>query len=426
MAKNESADTIGPPAMAALVAGGMVGGGIYVALGVIVDAAGQWAWLSFVIAGIIAVITANSYALLSNHFETDGGAFGFLEKMNREGAAGSLSWILIIAYTLTLALYAFAFGEYVAHAFGGNPVLTRVLSVAAIAALAGLNLLGVGKLTKVEITIVSANLLILVGLGVAGVLDWEPAQLIPASGPKAAWASVMGAAVTFVSYEGFQLLTYEYDEVKDPKKTLQPTMVFSAMAVVGIYVLVALGATMIVGGDVVIAKKSVALSVVGEAKFGTAGLIAMTVAAGFATAAAINSTLFSTGKLAERVAEDGELPSWMDHRNSENIPDHAVLLIAGVAAVLSVTGSLSSLVEAASVVFLAAFSAVNVIALRECEGRKWVAWTGIGLGAVVGAVLIYRLVTTKPVALGIVLVLVAACIWLRPWLLSKFDVEHSD
>ena len=56
---------LGPVAVFALAAGGMVGGGIYVALGVVVKASAQWAWLSFLIAGLVAVSSAFSYARLS-------------------------------------------------------------------------------------------------------------------------------------------------------------------------------------------------------------------------------------------------------------------------------------------------------------------------------------------------------------------------
>ena len=51
----------------ALAAGGMVGGGIYVSLGVVIEAAGQYAWLSFLIAGIAAVLSAYSYAALKTN-----------------------------------------------------------------------------------------------------------------------------------------------------------------------------------------------------------------------------------------------------------------------------------------------------------------------------------------------------------------------
>lgn len=72
---NDSNKKIGPIRSWALAAGGMVGGGIYIALGVVIEAAGQWAWASFVIAGIAALITAYNYAQLSNHYGKSGGAF---------------------------------------------------------------------------------------------------------------------------------------------------------------------------------------------------------------------------------------------------------------------------------------------------------------------------------------------------------------
>lgn len=68
---------LGRAAIAALV----VGGGIYVAFGVVVEVAGRWAWLSFVIAGGMAI--ASGYGTLSSHFDAGGGAFDFLEEIDR-------------------------------------------------------------------------------------------------------------------------------------------------------------------------------------------------------------------------------------------------------------------------------------------------------------------------------------------------------
>ena len=412
--------------MSALVVGGMVGGGIYVALGVVVEAAGRWAWLSFAIAGVIAVTTAHSYGSLSNHFESSGGAFDFLMKMDRRGAAGSLSWTMIVAYTLTLGLYAFAFGEYVAHAVGVGPLATRVISVLAISLLTGLILLGVDNLKRVEIFIVSANLVVLVILGVVGVSDWSPGSLSPSGDALALWRAGIGAAAIFVSYEGFQLLTYDYGEIDDPKRTLTPTLTWGSFAVVGIYILVALGATMLVGADAVLENETVVLAVAAEQFLGLGGLIAMTVAAAFATSAAINSTLFSTAQLATRIADDGELPAWFDSRNDSGIPARAVIVIAAIAALLSVVGSLTGLVEAASLVFLVAFGAVNIIALRNEAGSSLVASVALAVGGVVGLFLIYRLATTKPIPLGVIVALMLASYFLRPWILRRVPVEGGE
>ncbi len=61
-----------------MAVGGMVGGGIISVLGVIISIAGQWAWLSFVLAGLIALISAFSYNQLSIKYKQSGGAFTFL------------------------------------------------------------------------------------------------------------------------------------------------------------------------------------------------------------------------------------------------------------------------------------------------------------------------------------------------------------
>jgi|GEM_PF-3234303 len=98
-----------------MAVGGMVGGGIFSVLGVIISIAGQWAWLSFVLAGLIALISVHSYSQLSLKNQKSGGAFTFLSEINHKGFAGSLSWILIIGYILTMSVYAFTFGHYVAE-----------------------------------------------------------------------------------------------------------------------------------------------------------------------------------------------------------------------------------------------------------------------------------------------------------------------
>jgi len=74
-----------------MAVGGMVGGGIFSVLGVIINTAGQWAWLSFVIAGLIALTSAYSYSQLSIKYKKGGGAFTFLNEINHKGLAGSLS-----------------------------------------------------------------------------------------------------------------------------------------------------------------------------------------------------------------------------------------------------------------------------------------------------------------------------------------------
>ncbi len=104
-----------------MAVGGMVGGGIFSTLGVVVGIAGAWAWLSFTAAGIIALTAGYSYVKLSAYYGEGGEAFTFLRQINADGLAGSLSWVLIIGYVLTNAVYAFTFGQYLGHVMGFGP-----------------------------------------------------------------------------------------------------------------------------------------------------------------------------------------------------------------------------------------------------------------------------------------------------------------
>ncbi len=424
---SKKSGSLGWAAVWTLAAGGMVGGGIYTALGVVIAVSAQWAWLSFVISGILAIITSYSYSSLSNHFEESGGAFRFLREINKKGVAGSLSWLLILGYILTIAVYAFAFGHYLSFAFKTGVWVTRIAAIGIVAGLVGLNLMGVTKTKKVEIVIVVANLLALIGLAVLGLMRWDTVELTAGIEPRAWWSAPIGAASIFVAYEGFQLLTYEYDEIKNPTKILKPVLVSATVFVVLVYSLTAIGATMLAGAAALIDQKQIALAVAAREAMGATGLWIMTVAAVFATAAAINSTLFSTAKLSKRVADDGELPAFFDQTNSNDVPARSVIFIGCIAALLAVIGSLSTLVEAASIVFLFTFGAVNVIAARYVDkSKRWLPVTAVCLATLIGLVLISRLVVISPFAIAILGFLSMVIIFGRPAILDKVNTADSE
>jgi len=232
---SNSGGELGWPAVWALTAGGMVGGGIYTALGVVVAVSGQWAWLSLLISGILAFSTALSYVVLSNKFQESGGAFRYLREINKNKLAGSLSWLLVLGYILTISVYAFAFGHYLSNAIHGGPWLMRLFAIIIVGGLVALNLMGVTKTKMVEIIIVSGNLLALIALAVYGLINWHGIQLNAGIEIRSIWAAPIGAASIFVAYEGFQLLSYEYDEIKSPKKILKPTILSAVAFVIGGY-----------------------------------------------------------------------------------------------------------------------------------------------------------------------------------------------
>lgn len=360
----------------AMAVGGMVGGGIFSVLGVVVETAGRWAWLSFLIAGITALISTHSYSKLSIRYSEGGGAFIFLRKINHSGFAGSLSWILILGYILTLSVYAFTFGHYVAYAFNLGSWLPRLLALIIIGFLAITNLRGMGKSSTLEIITVYGKVLVLAGLAVFGLFQGEPEQLSRGLDSEPWDMAIVGAGTIFMAYEGFQLLSYDYGDLRNPHRTLPQATSWAVISVILIYISVALGVTMAVGAEELVQHKTVALAIAGREIWGTAGLIIVTAAAALSTASVINTTLFSSSRLMEKIAEKKDLPHLFVKENRHHIPKYAIWSIVGVASILAGAGNLSSLVDAASIVFLFIFGNVNWIAFRQKVERRWLSLLG--------------------------------------------------
>ena len=406
-----------------MAVGGMVGGGIFSTLGVVIAIAGPWAWLSFIAAGLIALAAGYSYAELASHHHEGGGAFTFLKKINADSVAGTLAWVLIVGYVLTNAVYAFTFGQYLGHVFDLGPWFARAAALGILLVFVGVNLRGVGEAGGVEIFLVWFKLVVLVGLAFWGIWLWDPPMLSRGAEGGGITAALFGAASVFMAYEGFQLLTYDYEDIENPDKTLPRAIISAIVVVIVVYVLVALGTAMLIGADQVVAHKEVALAIAGKVAAGTTGLVIVTIAAAFSTGSAINSTLFATARLSHKVAGDGELPAAIDHENKSGIPDRAVIGLGIMSAILAAFGSLTTLVESASLAFLLTFAFVCALAFKEKAGSRW--FTGPGtVGAVSAAgALMYRLVETDPMALAFLAVLALIAAFGRPLILRHVKTE---
>jgi len=285
------------------------------------------------------------------------------------------------------------------------------------------NLRGVGDSSRVEIITVYGKLFVLLGLSVFGFVQWNPENLTAGIEPKSWHTAIIGAATIFMAYEGFQLLSYDYKDIKNPEKTLPAATISAVIAVICIYILVTLGATMLVGAETLILKKEVALSIAGQQALGITGLILVTIAAAFSTGSAINATLFSTGRLMETVAKKKDLPQIFVKENQSNIPYYAIMIIASLAAVLASIGSLSTLVDAASLIFLITFGVVNFISFQQKV--KYGIICLIGSIASLIAILLssYEQFQTKPIPLIVIIVLILLTLIGRPYALKKLNTK---
>lgn len=399
-----------------MAVGGMVGGGIFSVLGVVISLAGGWAWAAFLLAGAVALLASLSYVALTTTWKQGGGLYGFLRRLGHPTAAGNAAWLLVAGYVLTMAVYAFTFGHYLAHVLGvGQGVWPRLFGVAAVTALVVLNVRGVGDSQRVEEVTVWGKLAVLLGLAAVGLFRFDPSNLASGQSDIGLVGVLVGAASIFMAYEGFQLLAYDYEDIEEPQRVL-PLVVPTAVGVVtALYILVALGAASLVGADTLVDQKEVALAAAGEAAAGRIGLIAVTVAAVFSTGSAINATLFATARLAQSVAKDGQYPRWIAHRNDQGVPSRAVIVLGVPAGVLAAIGGLGTLVEAASLIFLGAFAAVATIAALTGVGRRIPAALGAAGAAGAAVALAVRLALTEPWALAVLAAGAGAAMLGRWW-----------
>jgi amino acid transporter len=409
-----------------MAVGGMIGGGIFSTLGVVVGIAGAWAWLSFAMAGLIALAAGYSYVKLAILLGEGGGAFTFLREINAKGFAGSLSWVLIVGYVLTNAVYAFTFGQYLGNVMDLGPWFPRVTGVAIMSIFIVLNLRGVGEAGGVEVFLVWFKLVALIGLASLGLAHWEPGLLSRGVPEAGIGTALFGAASVFMAYEGFQLLTYDYEDIEKPEQILPRTVLSAIIVVVIVYIMVAVGTAMLIGSDTVVRHKEVALAIAGQEAFGTAGLVIVTIAAAFSTGSAINATLFATARLAFKVAEDGELPAALDHKNAAGIPNRAVIGLGAAAAILAATGTLTSLVEAASLAFLFTFAVVCGLAFIMHAGLRLVTGFGTLAASAAAVALVFRLIETDPLALALLVLLALVAIFGRPLLLRHMKTSQRQ
>lgn len=93
--------------------GGMIGAGIFSILGVVAQASGTAMFMSFLIGGVVALLSSYTYAKLGARYPSSGGAVELLVKGFGDGVlSGGINLYMWIGYVIALALYAQRFVGY--------------------------------------------------------------------------------------------------------------------------------------------------------------------------------------------------------------------------------------------------------------------------------------------------------------------------
>lgn len=372
---------IGPGLLTAYGVGVMVGAGIYVLVGVVAGSAGIWAPLAFLLAGLVALPSALSYAELSARMPVAAGEAVFIE-------AGFGSRKLALLVGLAIVFSGTVSGAAVLR--GGVGYLGAILpldpSILIIGTGVVLTLIAViGVLASLSIiaifTIIEVVGLLLVSW--AGFRAEPVAEFVTGAAPE--WSGIVAAiAICFFAFIGFEDLENMAEEVRDPERVM-PRAILSSLAITAaLYALVSFAAIRSVP-SAVLADSTRPLALVWESGTGTGSQFLSAIA----VAAAINGVLAQIVMAARVLFGLGRSHRFLARFNVANPRFGTPVLATVLIGIVVVFGALAlpvvSLATLTSAVLLGVFLLVNMslIALKrripDAPFRipVWVPWAGL-------------------------------------------------
>ncbi len=342
----------------AIALGGMVGGGIFTILGISVSMIGAYTPIAIILGGIVASFAAYSYIKLGVYYQDEGATYSFFKRTypNSNFAISLIGWWVIFGYISTLALYSYTFSSYAlsSFSFANDDFIRKILAGFVILIFTMINIWSVKGMGKIEDLMVYTKLVILVVISFVLINNSNTTIPILLENSKNVEFSaiLIVASITFVAYEGFQLVINAVNEMDNPKRNI-PLAIYSAIALaILIYVVISLGAILAISFDDIIANKEYALAAGANKVLGHWGNDLVIIGALLATSSAISGTLFGASRQMSVIANDGFFPSFLAKRNTYNIPTNAIIMMSFLAFCLILSGSLKLILEFGSVTFL--------------------------------------------------------------------------
>jgi amino acid transporter len=420
--------------------GAMIGAGIFVLTGLAAEIAGPAAILVFALNGVVTAFTGLSYAELASAVPKSGGGYAFVREVFDDLASFLMGWMLWFAYMIAGGLYALGFapnflellhvygvvpapdqvGALVVPGLGVGVPPTVVLASVVILLLVGLNAVSTAASGSVETIFTITKVAILVVFVVFGTLSpmFSSAEFQPLfPGDRTAFSLLPAMGLTFIAFEGYDLITTVTEEVENPRENIPKAIFISLAATVVVYlavVTVAVGTLGAAGlaeaGEAGIAQAATEFMPTGLPVIQNGGAL-IVFGAVFSTVTALNAVVIASSRVAFSMGREGQLlPSVGQIHHRFGTPFVAVVLSA-VVMLGSVVLPTASAGNMSSLFFLLSFVVVNgaVIRLRrerpdmnrpyEVPYYPFTPLAGIALNLLLTGVLVVYLLQTDLVAL---------------------------
>ncbi|MDT4910734.1 MAG: basic amino acid/polyamine antiporter, family [Pseudonocardiales bacterium] len=353
--------------------GSMIGAGVFAAFGPAARAAGAGLLIGLGIAAVIAYCNAVASAQLAAVYPTSGGTYIYGRERLGDWWGFAAGWAFVIGKTASCAAMALTFASY---AVPGQWWAQRLVGVAAVLALAGLNYRGVAKTAALTRVLVAATLValavVVIGIwtgGRARVANLDGWTSLPTGGVH---GILQAAGLLFFAFAGYARIATMGEEVRDPQRTI-PRAIPAALAItVAVYAVVAVSALSAGGPDVLAGASSPLTAAVQAAG---AGGVAPVVRIGGAVASlgALLALIAGIGRTSLAMARNGDLPAWLAAVHPRfRVPHHAELALAVIVSALVLTTDLRGVIGFSSFGVLVYYGIANASAFTQPpEQRRW-------------------------------------------------------
>jgi len=380
--------TLGLGAATSLGIGAIVGGGILALAGVAFAATGPGALAAFAFNGVIALLTALSFAEMSAAFPESGGTYTFAKRFLSTRIAFAVGWVVWFASLVAAVLYALGFGSFTSlclrealpetlpHAWAWleSRWVQTVLAMAATGVFAGgLLRRGAGGGRWINLAKLAVFALLIAG-GLWALRRASGAVVIRHLRPffpggTAGLFQAMG--FTFIALQGFDLIAAVAGEVRDPARNIPRAMIFSLLAALGIYLpllFVVCTAGVEPGQSMVELGREQPEAVVAIAArrfLGELGYWLVLAAGILSMLSALQANLFAASRVAFAMGRDRTLaPVLRQLDPHDGIPRLAVAVVTGIVLlILLLVPDVATAGAASSLIFLITFFLAHVINL---------------------------------------------------------------
>ena len=373
--KTELKRVMGPGLLLLFVVGDVLGTGIYALTGEVAAKVGGIVWLPFLVAFVLATVTACSYLELVTKYPKAAGAALYTQKAFGVHFLTFLVAFAVMSSGITSASTASqAFAENFGKSFGlgDGAFLITAISIGFMVLLGLINLRGVGESVKANVVLTCielTGLLIIIMIGAAALMggqgDFGRAFDFSSAGEQGLfWPVIAATTLAFFAMVGFEDSVNMAEEAKNPSRIF-PKVLLGGLLITGvIYLLVSITAIALVDAKALGEGATPLLKVVeaGAPWFPLSvfGIITM---CAVANSALINMLMAS--RLLYGMAQEKVLPSILGKvLPKRRTPYTAIVFTTGLAiALITFVGAVPDLGGTTALLLLAVFTLVNIAVL---------------------------------------------------------------